>query len=198
MAGKRRLPTSAAGDLVRIGGRAPQPRQDLAAHALDRLGVEARRGQRQLEQVERLVLVLDQRAQRAGELVAAGAEAEADRVSFRCARGTRASIEIAGAFVEQVGHHVGEAGLAGRVLARTRRGRQSRSRSAAALVSRTSQASMPPGLTTRSTVGRGSRRQQPARAGRARRSEQRRAPADRGISAVTIFFSSGFGHSLTR
>ena len=88
----------------------------LPAHPLDRVGVEARRGQRQMQQVERLVAVLVERAQRAAEIVAADAEAELDGVVFQPLV-IGLAVEIAGAFVEQVGGEIGGAGLVGGVLA---------------------------------------------------------------------------------
>ena len=57
-----------------------------------------------------------QRAQRAVEVVAADREAELDGVVLEPLV-ERLGVELAGAFVEQVGGHVGDAGLVGRVLA---------------------------------------------------------------------------------
>ena len=116
MTGKRGLPPAAAGEVVRIGGIAAQPRQFLSAHHLHRLGVEARRRQCQPQQIEGLVAVLVERAQRAAELVAPDSEMELDSVVFQALMEGLA-VEIAGALVEQVGGEVGGARFVGLVLA---------------------------------------------------------------------------------
>ena len=85
--GKGGRPPVAAGDVVGAGGGAAQRRQLLAAHALDRLGVETRRGQRQMQHVKGLVAVFVERAQRAVEIVAADAEADLDGAAFQTSRG---------------------------------------------------------------------------------------------------------------
>ncbi len=82
MIGEGRRPPLAARHVVRAHGLAPQPRHDLRAHALDRVGVEARLGQGEPQQVEGFVAVLLERAQGAAEIVAAGAEAQLDRLAL--------------------------------------------------------------------------------------------------------------------
>ena len=82
MIGKRRRPEAAVGDFVRIGAGAAQFGEQLAADALDRLGVEARRGQREAQQGHGLVEILRERAQRAAELIARRREADLDRLLF--------------------------------------------------------------------------------------------------------------------
>ena len=62
MAGKRRLPPAAAGEIVGIRDVAPQNRQFLLANPLDGLGIETRLGQREPQQVDGLVAMLVQRA----------------------------------------------------------------------------------------------------------------------------------------
>ena len=88
---------------------------DLDADAVDRRGVEARLLHRQRQQVERLVALFGQHAHRAVDRVAAGAEAHlgAGIVELRL---EGVAVEIAGAFVEQAGHQLGQPFLAGRVL----------------------------------------------------------------------------------
>ena len=148
------------------------------------VGIEARLGQREPQVVEGLVAVVLERAQRAAQIVAAGAEAELDRLALEpLLEGL--GVEGAGALVEQAGRHVGDAGLARRVLVGAAEEGEIRRRSAAAAESRTSQASMPPGLTTRSIViacaagaashnaDAGDQRGQRARAGAAQRSGTR-------------------------
>ena len=108
MAGERGLPPAAAGETVGIGGVAPQRRQHLPAHALDRVGIEARRAQRQPQQIEGFVAVLVERAQRAVKIVAPDLETELDGVVFQpLVEGL--AVEIAGALVEQIGGEVGGA-----------------------------------------------------------------------------------------
>ncbi len=58
-----------------------------------------------------------ERAQPAGNLVAARGKADADGVIFELLM-ERTGVEIAGAFVERIGHQVGEARLVGRNLCR--------------------------------------------------------------------------------
>ena len=85
MAGKGRAPPQAGGDIVRVGGLAPQSRQHLGADALDRILVEARRIEREAHQLKAFVLALAQHPQRAAQLIAAGAKIQLDRVfSSRC------------------------------------------------------------------------------------------------------------------
>ena len=115
MAGERRCPPVAARHVVGADHLAPQPRHDLRAHALDRVSVEARLGQRKPQIVERFVAVLGKRAQGAAQIVASGAEAELDRLAFEpVVEGI--GIEGAGAVVEQARCHMGDAGFVLRVL----------------------------------------------------------------------------------
>ena len=72
--------------------------------------------ERQPQQVEGFVAVLVQHAQRAAEIVAAGAEAQLDRVLLEPLL-ERLGVEVAGAFVEQAAARLADAGLAGGVLA---------------------------------------------------------------------------------
>src|SRR5579872_1051716 len=76
MAGIRGLPPAQAGKIAWALELPAQPRESLRAVELDILGVEARRRERQPQVIERLVLVLDKRAQRAVDLLATGAEAQ--------------------------------------------------------------------------------------------------------------------------
>ena len=146
-----------------IGGLAPQPRQDLLADALDRVGVEARLVQREPQQVEALVLaVLQACASSRGNSRGVDREAQLDRLLFQP--------------------------LAGRPWRRVRRrprraatrpcSRRPACRPDPAVApptkakferdqrhdgSRTSQASMPPGETTRCDRGRARRLRRRAR-----------------------------------
>ena len=129
--------------------------------------------ERQPQIVERLVAILRQRAQRAVDVVAVGAVRELDRLAIEpVVEGF--GIELARAFVEQRSDHIGDAGLAGRILVGAARNAKSTAISGTA-GSCTSQASMPPGLTTRSILVAcaGARRARPAR--RQRREDDRRA-----------------------
>ncbi len=85
------------------------------AHALDRGAVEARLGQREPEQVERLVLVLGQRPQGAADIVAGRAQLQLDRLALQPVL-EGGGVEIAGAFVERCDRHLGEPGLVGWIL----------------------------------------------------------------------------------
>ena len=90
-------------------------REHLRADALDVGRVETRRGQRQVQEVEGLVLVVLEHPQRAAEIIPGRREAELDGAALE-ALVEGLGIEIAGAFIEQAGDHVADAGLAGRVL----------------------------------------------------------------------------------
>ena len=118
MTGKGGLPPILAGDVVRALGLALQPRNGLCTHPLDRVGIEARRTEREAEQAERLVLVLLERPQGAAHGVAGGLEREIDRLAFQLVLESRA-VEFTGAFIEQIDREVGSAGLVGRVLVGT-------------------------------------------------------------------------------
>ena len=115
MAGEGRLPPDLAGDVIGARALALQARDGLPAHPLDVARIETRRGQREAKEMERLVLVFLQRAQGAADIIAAGLEGELDRAPLETIL-ERLAVELAGAFVEQVDRHVGDAGLVGRVL----------------------------------------------------------------------------------
>ena len=100
MAGKGDLPPALAGDIGGARRGAAQRRENLRAVELDVVGIEARRGQRQPQILERLVAIFRQRAQRAAQRVAVGAEIQLDRLALEpFVEGL--GIEVAGAFVEQ-------------------------------------------------------------------------------------------------
>ena len=115
MPGEGGAPPAAGGNRVRAGGFALELRQDLQAGALDHVRVETRRRERQSQQRESLVPVLDQGAHRTVQVLARRAEAERYGVLLEPLV-ERLGIEVARAFVEQVRRHVGDAGLVGRVL----------------------------------------------------------------------------------
>ena len=107
----------AAGERARVGGVAAQAGDDLGANAFDVDAVEMRRGQRHPQQVEGFVLVVLEHAQRAAEIIPRRAEAQFDGAPVEVlVEGL--GIEIARALVEQIGDHVADAGLAGRILRR--------------------------------------------------------------------------------
>ena len=94
-----------------------QLREHLRAHALDGGGLEPRLVQREPQQVEGLVLVFLQRAQRAADVIAVGMEIELDRLALQhVVEG--AVIQLAGAFVEQADRHVAGARLVRGILRR--------------------------------------------------------------------------------
>ena len=113
--------------------------------------IEARLVEREPQQVERLVLVLLQRAQRAAHVLAAGANLQLDRLALHAGM-EGGAVEIAGAFVERRDRHLGEPGLVVWVLRRRRRGTRNSIETSGTVASRTSQNSMPAGLTTRSIL----------------------------------------------
>ncbi len=107
----------AAGKRGRAGGVAPQAGHDLGANALDIGAVEMRRCQRHPQQVEGFVLVVLEHAQRAAEIIPRRTEAQLDGAAIETlVKGL--GIEIARAFVEQIGDHVADAGLVGGILRR--------------------------------------------------------------------------------
>src|SRR6266404_1089133 len=107
--------TGATGLSSALAGSAPQPRDDLRAHALDRRSVEARLGEREPQIVEGFVAVFGECAQGAAQIVASGAEAELDRLALQpVVKGI--GIEGPGAVVEQTRRHIGNAGFVRRVL----------------------------------------------------------------------------------
>ena len=84
---------------------------ELAAHPLQRRGVETRRVHCQRQEFEGLVDMTRQGLQPPVEIVALGAEAQAYRMIVEGAM-KRLGVEIARAFVEQAGEHGAGAGLA--------------------------------------------------------------------------------------
>ena len=101
----------AARQRSRVGGVAAQSGEHLRANALDVGGVEMRRGQRHLQEVESLVLVVLEHAERATEIIAGRGEAQFDGAALEAlVKGL--GIEIAGALVEQAGDQVADAGFA--------------------------------------------------------------------------------------
>ena len=94
-----------------------QPGQDLGAHALDRVLIEAGLGERQPHEIEHLVLVGGQRLHIAEHDVAAGVEihAHGERL-LALLEGN--GVELAGALVHHGGDEISEAFLARRVLRR--------------------------------------------------------------------------------
>ena len=116
MARKGRLPPAAASEIIGVRDVAPQDRQFLFANPLDGLGVETRLGQREPQQLEGLVAMFVQRAQRAVKCVAANLKADLDCVVFQpLMKGL--AVQLAGAFVEQIGGEMRCPGLAGVILA---------------------------------------------------------------------------------
>ena len=87
-----------------------QARDGLRAHALDGILIEARLGEREAQQLESLVRMLDQGLQRAAERIVAGIEGQLDGAR-REALLERVGIVVARALVEQAGEHLRHAGL---------------------------------------------------------------------------------------
>ena len=117
VAGESRAPPGVGGQAVGIDQLALPVGQFLAAHALDRVGGKTRLREREPEQVEGLVAVLVERAQRAAEIIARGAKRQFDGVALEPLVESLA-VEVAGALVEHVGGEMGGAGLVGIVLGR--------------------------------------------------------------------------------
>jgi hypothetical protein len=118
MAGKCGLPPTAAGEIIGVGGVAPQNRQFLLANPLDRLAIEAGLAERKAQQIDRLIAVLVQCAQRAVEMIAADLKTEFDRVVFQALVKSLA-VEFARAFVKQIGGEMRRPGLVGVILTGT-------------------------------------------------------------------------------
>ena len=115
---QRRLASSFGLVVSRRSDASICPRTRSTASASKRGAVE-----RKPQQIEGLVAVLVERAQRAVEIVAADLEAELDGVVLQpLVEGL--AVEIAGALVEQVGGEIGGAGLVRLVLGWSRRGRR--------------------------------------------------------------------------
>ncbi len=115
MLGECRAPPLAAGELIGIGRFPPKAGEFLLAHALDRVRIEARAGQRQPQQFKGLVTMLVERAQRPAEIVAANLETHFDGVTLEALM-ERLGIEVAGTLVEHGREEVGEPLPAQRVL----------------------------------------------------------------------------------
>src|SRR5688572_24792228 len=107
----------AAGNLVGIALRLVDVDQERVADALHRLGIEARRAEREPQQLRRLAAIVAQEARAAGEIVEPGREAELD-AAIRHAFLEGLRIDVARAFVEQAGGELRDAFLADRVVAR--------------------------------------------------------------------------------
>ncbi len=115
MIAERQFQKLVVGVPARIGRLPAQRRGQLRAHPFDIGGLKARLGQRQPQQVERLVAVLGQHAQRAAEVIAGRAERQFDRAALHALM-EAARVEIAGALIDQIGDQMADAGLVGRVL----------------------------------------------------------------------------------
>ena len=114
MAGQRELVPLAIGGRLGVFRLAPQIGVELRAHALDRLGVEARFGERKAQHVEGFGFVLGKRLQRDVERVGVGAGTELDRLVFQAAlEGLR--VHVSRPFVEERRRHLQEARLVRRV-----------------------------------------------------------------------------------
>ena len=151
MVGKRRWPTSCGWRSLGLVLWRCSREIDLRADALDRGGVEARLVQREPQQLEGLVLVFLERAQRAADMFAAGANLQLDRLALQPLLERRA-VELAGAFVERRRPSSRRAPplSAGSCAAPPRKAKLIAT--SGTVASRTSQNSMPPGLTTRSIL----------------------------------------------
>ena len=103
------------GDAVGVARGVGEAGQQLAAHALDGVGVEARLAERQRQQRRRLVAVLGQRLEAAVEGVARVVEAHAHGDLLHALLELLGG-EVAGAFVEHAGQEIGDALLARGVL----------------------------------------------------------------------------------
>ena len=115
MAFERQLTKRLCRKRIGIIGLGAQAGQHLRARALDGVGVEAGRIDRELQQAEGRIHVARHRLQAAVKRVAVGGEGNLDRlVVHRIVEGL--GIEIARALVHQGGKHGGGAHAAGRVL----------------------------------------------------------------------------------
>ena len=103
------------GDAVGIAGRIGEARLQLAADALDGVGIEARLAQRQRQQCGGLVAVLGQRLEAAVEGIARVLEAHAHGNLFYALLELLGR-EIACALIEHAGQEIRQALLALRVL----------------------------------------------------------------------------------
>jgi hypothetical protein len=110
------LPPCPRGDAVRIGRLAPQLGNDLRAHAVDCVGVEARLVEREPQQVDALILAVAQHADRAVEIVAGHGEAKLDGVVLDPLL-ERLGGELAGALIQQSRRQVADACLDGGIFA---------------------------------------------------------------------------------
>ena len=111
MAGEGRGEPGARGEIVGVGLAPAQVGQDLAADALDRLGVEARRGQASRSSSKACARLTVSVRSSPGDAVAVGLELQPDRVVVELGAEGLAVIG-AGTLVEQAGGHEGQALLA--------------------------------------------------------------------------------------
>ena len=111
------LPEFAARNRDRIGGFAARVGDHLRTHALQRLGVEPRGCQRQLQEAESFVAMLLEHLHRAAQIVARGREGHLDGAALQpFVEGL--GIQISRAFVQRVGGEAAGAGFVGGVLRR--------------------------------------------------------------------------------
>src|ERR1700730_12939110 len=146
---ERGRPPVAACNIARAYRAAPEPLHDLRANAFHRFAVEARLRKRKPEIIERLLAVLLERAQGAAQRIAPGTEAELDGFALEAVMEGHC-IKRTCAFIQQVGREIGDTRLVHRILLSSRSANSSAISGTVGL--RTSQASMPAGLTTRSIV----------------------------------------------
>ncbi len=106
MVGESRAPPIHAGEAVRIAELAPQFGELLPANTLDGIGVETRPGEGKTQEFEGFLAVLAEGSQRTVEIIARHAEAEFYGMSFQPFAECR-TVEIAGTFVQHVGHETG-------------------------------------------------------------------------------------------
>src|SRR6516225_884320 len=96
MAREGGCPPAPARQIVRIGSVALQGGHDLPTYALERLGVEARLAQGEVQQIEGFLAVLVERAQRAVEIITRRLETKVDGVALEPLV-VGLAVEIAGA-----------------------------------------------------------------------------------------------------
>src|SRR5271165_1525372 len=117
MSRKGGRPPISARNIVGTDGLASQPGHYLGAHALHRLGIEARLGKGEAEVVKCFVAVFLERAQCAAQMIAPREKAEFDGAAFEPIMEFH-GVEGAGALIEQAGHHVRNARLVHGILVR--------------------------------------------------------------------------------
>ena len=106
--GEGRGEPGARGEIVGVGLAPAQVGQDLAAHPLDRLGIEARLGHGETQEIEGVRAVGGERPELARDPVAVGLEMQPQRVVVDLGAEGLAVVG-AGALVEQPGGHEGQA-----------------------------------------------------------------------------------------